>query len=45
LRKHLGDVLKELALQKESTIVEGHIVGDHFHMLISIPAKYASPVV
>jgi putative transposase len=41
LRKHLGDVLRELALQKESKIVEGHLVGDHVHMLISIPPKYA----
>jgi putative transposase len=41
LRKHRGDVLRELALQKESKIVEGHLVGDHGHMLISIPPKYA----
>ena len=41
LRKHLGDVLRELALQKESNVVEGHLVGDHVHMLISIPPKYA----
>ena len=41
LRKYLGDVLRELALQKESNIVEGDLVGDHVHMLISIPPKYA----
>jgi putative transposase len=41
LRKHLGDVLKELALQKDSTIMEAHLVGEHVHMLISIPPKYA----
>jgi putative transposase len=41
LRKHLGDVLKELAKQKESEILEGHLMGDHIHMLISIPPKYA----
>ena len=41
LRKHLGDVFRDLALQKESEIVEGHLLGDHVHMMISIPPKYA----
>jgi len=41
LRKYLGDILRELALQKESKIMEGHLVGDHVHILISIPPKYA----
>ena len=41
LRKYLGDVLRELALQKESKVLEGHLMGDHVHMLVSIPPKYA----
>ena len=41
LRKYLGEVFKELALHKESEILEGHLMGDHVHMLISIPPKYA----
>ena len=41
LRKHLGDVFKKLAEQKESRIEEGHLMADHVHMLISIPPKYA----
>jgi len=41
LRRYLGEVLRELALQKESTIIEGHLMGDHVHLLISIPPKYA----
>jgi len=41
LRKDLGEVFKELALHKESEILEGHLMGDHVHMLISIPPKYA----
>ena len=41
IRKQLVPVLKELARQKESEIVEGHLVMDHVHMLISIPPKYA----
>ena len=41
LRKYLGQVLRELATQKKSRVVEGHLMGDHVHMLISIPPKYA----
>ena len=41
LRQHLGDVLRKLALQKESRIEEGHLMLDHVHMMISIPPKYA----
>jgi len=41
LRKNLGDVLRELARQKESLILEGHLMPDHVHMLVSIPPKYA----
>jgi putative transposase len=41
LRQHLGEMFRQLALQKESKIIEGHLVVDHVHMLISIPAKYA----
>ena len=41
LRKHLGNVFKELALQKESEVIEGHLMKDHIHMMISIPPKYA----
>jgi len=32
LRKYLGEVLRELALQKESNIIEGHLMGDHAHL-------------
>ena len=41
LRKHLGHVFRELAFQKESKILEGHLLGNHVHMLISVPPKYA----
>jgi len=41
LRTHLGEVLRELARQKESVIVEGHLQPDHVHMLRAIPPKYA----
>src|SRR5215471_11778960 len=41
LRKHLGEVFRRLAVQKESRIEEGHLMPDHVHMMISIPPKYA----
>ena len=41
LRRHLGEVFRQLALQKESRIDEGHLRVDHVHMLIAIPPKYA----
>lgn len=41
LRRELGPVLRELARQKESEIVEGHLLVDHVHILISVPPKYA----
>ena len=41
LRKHLGELFRTLALQKESRVEEGHLMPDHVHMMISIPPKYA----
>jgi len=41
LRKYLGEVFRELALHRESKVLEGHLIGDHVHMLLSIPPKYA----
>ncbi len=41
LRQHLGEVLRELASQKECRVEEGHPMPDHVHMMLSIPPKYA----
>ena len=41
LRKYLGQVFKELARNRESEILEGHLMLDHVHMLMSIPPKYS----
>jgi putative transposase len=41
LRRKLGEVFRTLARQKESQVVEGHLMPDHVHMLISIPPKYS----
>ena len=37
----MGELLKDLAAQKECKILEGHLVSDHVHILISIPPKYS----
>jgi putative transposase len=41
LRKHLGEVFRRLAEQKDRRIEEGHLMSDHVHMMIRIPPKYA----
>jgi len=41
LRQYLGQIFKDLARSRESEVLEGHMVVDHVHMLISIPPKYA----
>jgi putative transposase len=41
LRKYLGQVFKDLARSRESEVIEGHMMPDHVHMLISIPPKYS----
>jgi putative transposase len=34
-------MLRKLALQKESEVVEGKLKVDHVHMVVSIPPKYS----
>lgn len=41
IRKFLGPVFRELIRQKESELVEGHMMIDHVHMLVKVPPKYA----
>ena len=41
IRKHLGEVIRELARQRECQVLEGHLCSDHVHVYISIPPKYA----
>ena len=41
LRKDLGQILRRLATQKESEVIEGTLKADHVHMVISIPPKYS----
>ena len=41
IRKFLGPVFHQLATQKESKIIEGHLMSDHVHICISIPPKHS----
>ena len=41
IRQHLGQVFHELAKQRESEIIEGHLCSDHVHMMVWIPLKYS----
>ena len=41
IREHLGEVIRELARQKECQVLEGHLCLDHVHVYLSIPPKYA----
>ena len=41
LRQHLGEEYRKLTVQKESQIVEGHLMSDHVRTMIAIPPKYA----
>ena len=41
IREFLGPKIRELASQKDCTIIKGNMVQDHVHMLISIPPKYS----
>ena len=41
IRKHMGDVIRELARQRESQVLEDHLCMDHVHVYLAIPPKYA----
>ena len=37
----MEQVFREMALQKETRGIKGHLMGDHVHMLMSILPTYA----
>lgn len=41
IRPRLREMLRELAKRKEVKIVEGNVMADHVHMMLSIPPKYS----
>lgn len=38
-RKDLGEIFRQLCQWKGVEIIEGHLMPDHVHMLVSIPPK------
>ena len=41
LKVDIRDILKQLCSYKGVEIIEGHLMPDHIHMLVSIPPKYS----
>ena len=41
IRRELWEIFHDLARQKDSRILEGHLQPDHIHVLMSIPPKYS----
>lgn len=41
LRNYLGEIFRELARQKKCTVIEGHLMPDHVHIMLAIPPKYS----
>ena len=39
LRESIGEILRQLCKYKGVEIIEGHLMPDHVHMLVSIPPK------
>lgn len=37
VRKRIGKLFQQLCRQKEIGLIEGHVMPDHVHMLLSIP--------
>ena len=41
IRRRVGEILRELCLQREIELLEGKAMPDHVHMLLSVPPKYS----
>lgn len=41
LRADIRQIIKDLCKWKGVTIIEGHLMCDHVHLLLSIPPKYS----
>ena len=39
IRESIGEIFKDLCKYKGVEIIEGHLMQDHVHMLVSIPPK------
>ena len=40
-RKAIGGILRQLCEQEGVELIEGHAMGDHVHLCLSIPPKYS----
>ena len=40
-RRSVGEIVKELCRQKRVELLEGHLMPDHIHMLLSVPPKFS----
>ena len=40
-KRDIVDIIKRLCKYKGVEIIEGHIMPDHIHLLLSIPTKYS----
>jgi putative transposase len=41
LRDDIRQIIRDLCKRKGIAIIEGHIMPDHIHLLLSIPPKYS----
>ena len=41
LKKHVGEIIREVCRQRGIELVEGHLMPDHIHMCVSIPPKHS----
>ena len=42
IQRRVGQMLRQLCSQKKGVeIIEGHLMGDHVHVCLSIPPKYS----
>ena len=41
LRKQVGRIIRRLCEEHKVELIEGHAMGDHVHLLLSIPPKFS----
>jgi putative transposase len=41
VKRHIGQILRELCRYKGIELLEGHAMPDHIHMCLSVPPKYS----
>ena len=45
IRHQVGQILRELCRYKDVELVEGHLMADHVHMLLSVPPRYSIAII